>query len=159
MEASPGLTNDWFGKILNNQRPLPQPKAQPKQQARKRQMEEELAKEGSGSRAPAGIQRNPKTVKKQGEQLTPSQVEARRKAQDKESFSQIFRKRPQEPQGAGSGSDQSSSEAESTHTNGQTPFEPEADPGGSRESVNQRFGQASSSSYRTGSYPLVAISN
>eukprot|EP00972_Heterocapsa_arctica_P011512 1687093-Heterocapsa_arctica.AAC.1 len=36
---------------------------------------------------------------------------------------------------------------------------PEADPGGPAETVNQQFGQVSSSSSGTGSYPLVAISN
>eukprot|EP00972_Heterocapsa_arctica_P083483 12301133-Heterocapsa_arctica.AAC.1 len=121
-------------------------------------MEEQSGKEGSGIRAPAGTQKNQKVAKTQEEQLTPSQVEARRRAQDKEGVSQIFMKRPQETQGSGSGGDQRPSEDESTHTNGQTHLEPEADPGGPMESVNQKFGQASSSSYRTGSYPLeIAI--
>ena len=122
-------------------------------------MEEQLAKEGSGIRAPAGTQKKIKVAKIQEEQLTPSQVEARRKAQDKEGFSQIFKQRPQEPQGSGSGEDKKLREDGSTLTNGQTHSEPEADPGGPAETANSISGQASSSSRGAGSYPPVATSN
>jgi hypothetical protein len=122
-------------------------------------MEEQPGKDFSSSRAPGGTQKNQKAAKIQEEQLTPGQAEARRKAQEKEGFGQIFKKRPQEPHSPAREEDPKLGKEGSTLTNGPAHSEAEAFPGGPSESAISIIGQASSSSRGSGGYPPVATSN
>eukprot|EP00972_Heterocapsa_arctica_P091608 13512799-Heterocapsa_arctica.AAC.1 len=106
MEVPQTANPNWMGAFRDRHAAQASARPQPKQQIRKRQSEEGTAKEGPagvGAGKSSKVQRN---AKEQEPQPTPSQIAERRRASDKEGFSQVFRKRPREAQEADTGGTQ-----------------------------------------------------
>ena len=158
MEDTPRQDTGWFERLSSLSKPHTQPQAKAKQQARKRTSMDQPAKDAPTSGPHGGSRKKQKATITQEELLTPEQVEARRRSQDKEGFSQIFKRRTQEPHRTSDEEEPLLFKKGSTLINGPH-SDTEAVPDGPGTTALSLTGQASSSRQGAGSHSIFSTSN